>query len=135
MAWMGIADITKAINAETVLHSATKASAWIDCTSGLSFTIWALLSSVAGSPNFSFYVEVSPFSAKYLNDLVAAGTDSVAYYVQASALATGVTTENTMLRYTSTFLDTPFLSLRVKAVAAVGSNDDSVVSVFVTKFN
>jgi hypothetical protein len=135
MAWMGIADTVKAINAQTVLHSVTKASDWIDCTSGFSFTIWALLSSAAGSPNFSFYVEVSPFSAQYLNDLVASGTDTAAYYLQASALATGVTTENTILRYTSTALDTPFLSLRVKATAAAGSNDDSVVSMFVTKFN
>lgn len=135
MAWMGIADTVKAINAQTVLHSVTKASDWIDCTSGMSFTIWYKAVSAAGTPKFTLYVEVSPNTAQYLNDLVAAGTDSALYYVQSSALATNVTTESTLVRYTSTLLDTPFLSIRLKAVAAADSNDDSVVDFWVTKFN
>lgn len=135
MAFMAIADTTKAINSATVLHSATKASNWIDCASGFSFTVWYKAVSAAGTPKFTIYTEVSPYSAQYLNDLVAAGTDTTAYYVQSSALGTDVTTESILIRYTSTLLDTPFLSLRVKVVAAVDSNDDSVVDVMVTKFN
>ena len=133
MAWMGVADTSVVINGVTVKHDGVKLSDWIDCTSGMSFTVWYKQVLSAGTPAHNIYVHVSPLSAQYLNDLVKAGTDTTEYYVSAT-LATGVTTESTLLRYTSTTLDTPFNSLRVY-VTGGGAAEDTVCTAYVTRFN
>ena len=129
----GVVGTIVAIDAETVAETATVASDWIGATSGFAFTIFYKQNSAGGTPSVSVIVEVSPYQAKYLNDLVAAGTDTVAYYV-AATLASTVTTENTIIRYTNSILDSPFQSIRVKVTGDGSNPTDTVATVMISRF-
>lgn len=132
MAITGLVNSIKAIDGVTVTTGATKMSDWLDASSGLAYTIFYYQVSSAGTPSHTISVEVSPYNFKYLNDLVTAGTDTVAYYVSAT-LASSVTTESTLIRYTDTILTTPFKSIRVKVVGG-GAATDTVCTAWVVNY-
>jgi len=134
MGFIGNSEYNILLNAVAVASTATAKTDWVDCTSGYSYTVWAKGSSVAGTIDFDITVEVSPYGFKYLNDLVAAGTDTTAYYKSAT-LIEGLTTENELQRYTNSILETPFKSLRIKITGSGSNNADALGTAILTWFN
>ena len=133
----GTAGTSLEIDAKTVNATSTVYGAWFDCSSGESYNVWPTLSGT-GTPDVNLFFDISPFSKATLSD-----SSSTAYYIAHKLADAMGATEGALLgpynaannADNKTYLDYPFLSGRIRLVGDGSNPADTVVTVYVTRFN
>ena len=133
----GTAGTFKAIDAETVATTGTVYGDWFDCSSGESYNVWPTLSGT-GTPDVNLFFDISPLSKANLSD----SSTTASYVAHKLADAMGAT-EGALLGPNNasnnadnkTYIDYPFLSGRIRLVGDGSNPADTVVTVYVTRFN
>ena len=133
----GTAGTVIAINAQTVATTGTVYSDWYDASSGESYNVWPTLSGT-GTPDVNLFFDISPLSAKTLST----SSTTVSYIAHKLADAMGATEGALLGPYNAannadnkTYMDYPFLAWRIRLVGDGSNPSDTVVTVYVTRFN
>jgi hypothetical protein len=108
----GITSLQYLLNNESIAKNGNSTSAWISYASPISGAFYVDMDS-SGAADITITMDYSPYSKEYLANLVAGGTTLTTEHYITETLSANNTTK-TLQKLTTTTLDNPIGSLRVK---------------------
>jgi hypothetical protein len=113
---------------DLVNTTATFNGTWYPVVGAMAFGLYIVQSSVAGTPQVSYYLDASPYRAEDLS------SSSAADLYVSQTIATNLTTESTMIQYSPTLLNVPVRSVRIRAIGGASNPADSLVTALLAPF-